>query len=275
VHYRSGHIHRRRRTDKPRRKWSWSCDYLNEDDAETVRAWNRSRGGGAEEFTIENGHSKLARPYDAMDTSTAAGGTIGARTYYVAYAWSDGTQVTNLSEETSQAINANNLMSASGETFPANVTEARVYIGTSSGTLYFAGTISSSGGTWTEPYTTVNVNSNQGQKVLNVASTTNFEDGQVIIIGEGTARQESGVIDSVGAGTLTLEDDLTYNHTALDADKVYLDAANAGTLGTAAPTSNNFTETVTVVLEDGFEMEPVLIAQTGKFALSLQVVEHF
>jgi hypothetical protein len=86
---------------------------------------------------------------------------------------------------------------------------------------------------------TVDGDSNSGQKVLNVAATTNFESGQNVVIGEGTARDENKVIDTVQAGvSLTMTANLTYTHTAGQADEVYLDPGQ----GTAAPSTNTLDE---------------------------------
>lgn len=94
--------------------------------------------------------------------------------------------------------------------------------------------------------TTVDATSAASQKVLNVAATTSFAVGDVVLIdpdasGGGT---ETGTVASIQAGaSLTLEDNLTYEHTAAQADivlrqGVYMDVkhvtANAGTEGSGA-----------------------------------------
>ena len=68
---------------------------------------------------------------------------------------------------------------------------------------------------------TVDQDSALGAKVLYVASTTGFAVDDVLAIGESTARDETGVIASITAGvSLTLDDNLTYTHTATQADAV-------------------------------------------------------
>jgi len=73
------------------------------------------------------------------------------------------------------------------------------------------------------PSTTVDSDSNSGQKVLNVTSTTGFYKGDLIHIdptGVGGGA-ETGVVDSVQAGTsLTLASNLSNTHTAVQADIV-------------------------------------------------------
>ena len=69
--------------------------------------------------------------------------------------------------------------------------------------------------------TTVNADNAAAQKVLKVAATTGFAVDDVLAIGESTARDETGVIASITAGvSLTLDDNLTYAHTAAQADAV-------------------------------------------------------
>lgn len=65
--------------------------------------------------------------------------------------------------------------------------------------------------------TTVNAQSLTGQKVLNVAATTDFAVDDVIAIDQGGDKDEEGVIASIQAGTsLTLDENLTYTHEAAD-----------------------------------------------------------
>lgn len=78
-------------------------------------------------------------------------GSQGARTYYVAFTWKNGTGETEVSPEYSLAVSANNVVRVEVPFFPAGVTSAEVYIGTSTGVLTLQGSITTSGGTFTEP----------------------------------------------------------------------------------------------------------------------------
>lgn len=70
-------------------------------------------------------------------------------------------------------------------------------------------------------YSTVDADSNSGQKVLNIADTTGFSVNGLVEIGYGTARSETGRIASISAGvSITLVDNLTYSHTGAQADVV-------------------------------------------------------
>ena len=73
---------------------------------------------------------------------------------------------------------------------------------------------------------TVDVNSAKDQPVLSVDATGNFDatdynKGWRVIIGRGTAREEEGTVTSINAGvSITLDENLTYAHTAAQADVV-------------------------------------------------------
>lgn len=70
---------------------------------------------------------------------------------------------------------------------------------------------------------TVDVDSAAAQVVLSVASTTTYAAEDHVVIGEGTAREERGIVLSVSAGvSITLAANLTFAHTAAQADKVEL-----------------------------------------------------
>jgi len=69
--------------------------------------------------------------------------------------------------------------------------------------------------------TTVDTDSAAAQTVLNVTSTTGYAVGDTVRIGRGTARAETKVIDTIQAGvSLTMTTNLTYAHTAAQADTV-------------------------------------------------------
>ncbi|MCK4784547.1 MAG: hypothetical protein KAV87_12415 [Desulfobacteraceae bacterium] len=69
--------------------------------------------------------------------------------------------------------------------------------------------------------TNVDQTSTAGQKILYVASTTNYVVGGIVVIGRGTERQEEKVIDTIQAGvSLTMTENLTYAHTVGQGDSV-------------------------------------------------------
>lgn len=69
--------------------------------------------------------------------------------------------------------------------------------------------------------TTVNADSNSGQAILNVASTTSWAAGDQALLGGGTAREEWARVARVTDAThLLLDRNLTFTHTAAQADTV-------------------------------------------------------
>lgn len=69
--------------------------------------------------------------------------------------------------------------------------------------------------------TTVDANSDEGQKILNVASTVGFSEGEFVTINAGGERAETRKIYTIQAGvSLTFTVDLTYTHTQAQGDEV-------------------------------------------------------
>ena len=258
---------------KPVRRWSLRGYPLPLKDVDIVMGFLRDRKGGGNYWYYDIPVIPIWSPYDAPTTSTTVSGSIGARTYDIAYVHSDGTSISNISQKSTQAVAANSLATFTAPEFPSGVTEVRIYLGTTTGTLYFAGTEGTSKGTWTEPFSTVDADSNSGQKVLQIAATTDFEAGQQVIIAESTAREENKVIDTVQAGaSITFTEVLGQTHTAVQADEVYLESDSGGG-GTAQPTTNSLTgEEVKVRLVG--DPQPRLIG-TGAYDLTLIIEEMF
>jgi hypothetical protein len=69
--------------------------------------------------------------------------------------------------------------------------------------------------------TTVNADSNSGQAILNVASTTSWTAGDIALLGGGTAREEWVRVARVTDAThLLLDRNLQFTHTAGQADTI-------------------------------------------------------
>lgn len=69
--------------------------------------------------------------------------------------------------------------------------------------------------------TTVDGDSADAQKVLNVASTTGYSVGEFVVINSGGAREETRKIYTIQAGvSLTMTVDLSYTHTQVQGDAV-------------------------------------------------------
>lgn len=69
-------------------------------------------------------------------------------------------------------------------------------------------------------YSSVNADSASGQAVVNLASTSMLAAGDRVILNEGGAREEQGILLSKTSTTVTLTTNLTFSHTAAQADRV-------------------------------------------------------
>jgi len=88
---------------------------------------------------------------------------------------------------------------------------------------------------------TVDSDSASGQKVLNIASTTDFSAGKYVIVGYGTAREEVLAIDTVQAGvSITLTTNLGFTHTAAQADTVVQAHQSTPRVFSISPLSQHF-----------------------------------
>lgn len=107
--------------------------------------------------------------------------------------------------------------------------------------------------------TTVDGDSNSGQKVLLVSDTTIFSIGDDIIIHRDGGREERGTIASIDEDiSITLEADLTYTHLSSDADSVEV----------ANQTTTTEKEGSTVDANSAADQKVVNVAATTDFAVS-------
>ena len=67
---------------------------------------------------------------------------------------------------------------------------------------------------------TVAIDSSAGQTTLSIASASGFAEEDYILIGAGTAREEWARVSNVASNNLILDRNLTYAHTAAQADVV-------------------------------------------------------
>lgn len=271
----SGKVSTREKWSKPRRAWTLSAPHLTEADIHVIMGFIRDDlKGGATTFTYPNRHADIWNPGKAPTLGQSAGGALGARTYYVTYTFSDGTLETEDSIQTSYDVLANNYLTVQVPRFPTAVTSARLYVGTASGLVYRSGLISTSNATFTEDSasTTVNGDSNLGQPILLVAATVNFQIGCTVLINSGGPREEVKIIASIQAGvSLTMTANLTYTHTALQADPVATTMGNSA--AGAPPAANNFAETLTLVLDETKPSPMPVFVAPGSYSLELYVLE--
>lgn len=258
----------------PVRTFGYRCATYREADIDKVMSFLRTRQRLAEGFYITS-FNKVWSPWDDATLATASGGALAERTYYVQYSFTDGTNETNLNGggEATQVVPINYYLTVQVEPFPPGVTGAKLYIGTSSGSLYYSGLLGTSATTWTQDTasTTVDFTSAAAQKILKVAATTNFQVGDPVIINSGGPRQEVKTIASIqAADSLTMTANLTYEHTSGDADAVATVIANSG--GGAVPTANNLTGEEVFVRLVGEIATPILRGRVYSLDITLEVL---
>jgi hypothetical protein len=274
--FESGHVAVRPRHTMRRRRIRWSCPVLDPPDLQKIMGFLTDRKGGGNWFFIQNRDPIFIwPPYDVPNLATVGGGSLGSRTYFVviAYANADGTLVTTASLEDSQLVPASSYLRITMPDFPPNVDRANIYIGTSTGVVYYSGYSATPLGIWdeTDAATTVNADSGVGTDIIFVASTTNFKIGDTIRLDDAGARQEDQIILDILAGParLQIEGTLGFTHTGAQADPV---ETKVGLSTQAAPaTENNFQpELIKVVLVN--EPTPVLRSATV-WSLTLEMEE--
>lgn len=124
----------------------------------------------------------------------------------------------------------------------------------------------------------IDANALKDQKVVPVAATGNFSAtpgalGNRVMLGRGTEREEEGTIDSLSAGvSITLDDNLTYNHTVDAATTVDVESAAAQKVLSVAATTN-FAVGEKVVVDSGESHEATYTIASIASGVSLTMVE--
>lgn len=116
------------------RVWMWQWSPLNEDEIERLTSFIRAHAGAQTPFYWEPVDTDpIPRPYMGPALEKKTGGSVGSRTLYAAYTWSDGSNETTPSAVvTSISLASTETIKATTKPFPEGVTEAIVYVGTSS-----------------------------------------------------------------------------------------------------------------------------------------------
>lgn len=271
----SGASASRARRARPKRLLSWTCEVSGEIDKDKIGGFlSDLHCSGGLSFYFPWPVNNVWPPSFAPTLGQVAGGAYGARTLFAKFTWADAsTGETTASDEASLAVDAGKVLTVAVRSWPAGVDHVNLYLGTSTGVLYYSGRILTTDTTWTEDATatTVDADSASGQKVLNVASTTGFQVGGVVRINSGGPRQEDRIIGSIQAGvSLTVTANLTYTHTLGDADAV----ATQVCLSTQAvpPAANTLAE----ILRVAFASEPEIPARSvGIWSIAFDLEEVF
>jgi len=150
--FEDGTVQLRAKFPRPPRSWGLGWEGASPVEAETLQAFYREQVGGAGTFYYVPSQP-VQRPCAAPTMGQSAGGALGARTRYGAFAWADASNETTASVNTGTlAVSSGYLLTVTVPEFPTSVTRAWVYVGATAGALHKQATaITTSGGTWTEP----------------------------------------------------------------------------------------------------------------------------
>lgn len=240
----SGHKAVRAGQTEQTRRGQLSCRNLPKLSKERISAFFREIRGGGNVFQIINRVDCIVPPYFAPALSDVAGGALGSRTYFVVTTFSnlDRSKETTPSIEDSHLTGAARALTVKMPDIPPGAVLANLYIGTSTGVLYYAGSTQISLLLWTQGFGTTNVNTNSGvgTDILFVAATAGFQIGDPIGIDISGGREEWQIIKDILAGPtrIQIEGVLAYTHTLGDADPVAV-VINNSNFGTP-PSANNF-----------------------------------
>lgn len=152
--FEAGFVHTRSRWPHEKRRWSFEWPIADRTTRDYILGFLQAQQGAAEAWSFELFDEALLRqppPALVPTVSSSAGGALALRTYYVTVTWSNDQGETTESPEIAISVAANRLLTVTAGNFPAGVTGARVYVGTTAGAGTLQATITASGGTWTEP----------------------------------------------------------------------------------------------------------------------------
>ena len=148
----SGDVQTRAKWTRPRRKFSLRWEAATEQErADVEQFFNRMRGR-ASSFTWTP-PIPVGPPGLGVGLSSVTSGALAQRTYYVVTTWTTANGETIGGTRQSIVVPINKVLRVTSPSFPVNVTGLKVYANTVSGDEEFQATISTSGGTWTEPDT--------------------------------------------------------------------------------------------------------------------------
>lgn len=278
--FESGHKAVRARHTEQVRRGQLTCRNLPRASKNAFTAFFREIRGGGNIFQIIDRVNDIVPPYFAPALNDVAGGALGSRTYYVltSFASLDRTKETEpvIEGETSRLVGANRALTVKMPDIPPGATFANLYIGTVSGTLYYAGSTQVGLLLWTQGFGTTNVNTDSGigTDILFVASTSGFQIGDPIGIHISGAREEWQIVKALltGPTRIQIEGTLVYTHTLAQADPVAVVIDNSNFA--SPPTDNDFTdEQINVALAPGVEWKPVLTSP-GVWAGTIDVEEQ-
>lgn len=150
--FEGGYVQSRQRWPRKKRRWMLSWKHADQPTRDYVVGFVERQLGAASSFswTLPVDFLYQPKPTEKIGKWAISGGALASRTYYIAYTWANADGETEVSPEASITVGANQLLRVEVPPFPAGVTQAKVYIGTTSGSLTLEHTITTSGAQATE-----------------------------------------------------------------------------------------------------------------------------
>lgn len=151
--FQSGYVQTAPEWPREKRLWMMRWKNANQATRDYLVSFFQTQLGGACPWSWRHPVTYTYQPAPALAPALwyFAGGALGSRTYYVVFTWANALGETVISARDSITVPANNRLRVQVPRFPAGVTSAKVYAGTTSGSETLQGTISTSNGLFDEP----------------------------------------------------------------------------------------------------------------------------
>ena len=151
--FQSGYVQTTPEWPREKRRWRLRWKNANQATRDYVLSFWQRQLGGANPWSWQHPVTYTYQPAAALAPALwyFAGGALALRTYYVVFTWANALGETKISARDSITVPASNRVRIQVPRFPAGVTSAKVYIGTTSGSETLQGTISTSNGIFDEP----------------------------------------------------------------------------------------------------------------------------
>lgn len=149
----AGYVQTQPMWPREKRRWKMRWKSANQETRDYVVGFFQRQLGGANPWSWQHPTAATYQPAPALAPALwfFAGGALIQRTYYVVFTWANALGETGISARDSITVLANNRLRVEVPRFPAGVTSAKVYVGTTAGSETLQGTISTSNGQFDEP----------------------------------------------------------------------------------------------------------------------------
>ena len=151
--FEGGYVQNRAKQHRKRRRFKLTWPVADQATRDYIVSFMERQLGAANAFSWQFPTTFLYQPKPALAPGIWAitSGSLSSRTYYVVFTWKNANGETEISARDSITVGANDVLRVEVPKFPAGVTSAEVYADETSGSETLQGSITTSGGTFTEP----------------------------------------------------------------------------------------------------------------------------